>query len=113
MVYCLTHYPDGHEKIAEHYAASLICLPRDPFLLRALDILRSRFVSDDRAECYKKDGPVSYARFLADPGRTALNAVHQRNPAGVVEILLNTFDSKSIFDGLGRLIFRLKVPNTL
>ena len=96
MVYCLTHYPGGPEKIAEHYSASLLRLPEDPFLLRALDILRSRFVSDDTAEGYKKDGPVSYARFLADPGRTALNAVHQRNAAAVVEIFLNAFDSKSI-----------------
>ncbi len=88
LVYCLTHYATGPEGIAEAYAASLVRLPGDPFLVRALEILRSRFVTDEKTEGYKKDGPVSYARFLADPGRAGLNVVNQRNAAAVVEAFL-------------------------
>lgn len=94
MVYCLTHYSTGPEGIAEAYAASLTRLPGDPFLRRALEVWRRRFASDDTTEGYRKDGPVSYARFLADPGRTGLNVVNQRNAAAVVALFLNAVNAK-------------------
>jgi len=93
IVYCLTHYPGGAERIAAAYLASLKRLSNDPFLMRALEILRNRFVTDEKTEGYRKDGPVSYARFLVNPGRTAVNPVNQRNAAAVVEIFLATIGS--------------------
>ena len=96
IVYCLTHYPTGPEGVAEAYAASLLLLPGDPFLARALEILRSRFVTDGKTEGYRKDGPVSYARFLADPGRTSLNMVNQRNAAAVMDVFLGSMKTSKL-----------------
>ncbi len=88
IIYCLTHYKNGPESVAKAYAASLLRLPDDPLLRKAIDILKSRFTSD-ATPGYRKDGPVSYARFHADPSRTDLNAVRQRDAAAVVEAFLS------------------------
>ncbi len=52
-------------------------------MARALEILRARFASDERTPGARKDGPVSYARFLADPGRRDLDARHRQDATGV------------------------------
>lgn len=56
---------------------------------RAVEVLRRRFASDDRTPGARKDGPVSYARFLSDPGRTELAARHRADAASVVEQFLS------------------------
>lgn len=92
IVYCLTHYQSGPDAVAQAYAQSLARRREDPLLVHAIAILRRRFASDATTQGYRKDGPVSYARFLADPGRTDRNVVHQRNAAGAVEAFLAAMD---------------------
>jgi len=87
IIYCLSHYQKGPDSVAVSYAASLSRLPTDPLLRKAIDILKNRFASD-ATPGYRKDGPVSYARFHADPSRTDQNAVRQREAATVVEAFL-------------------------
>lgn len=93
LVYCLTHYPGGHQRIAAQFANLLVAEPVDALVVRALEILRSRFATDEATQGYRKDGPVSYARFLADPGRPEQAARHQRDAAAVVETFLKVLDT--------------------
>ena len=94
IIYCLTHYQKGPDSVAAAYTASLLRLPNDPLLRKALDILKNRFATDVTPG-YRKDGPVSYARFHADPSRTDLNAIRQREAATVVEAFLSHLISHS------------------
>ncbi|HVC32480.1 MAG TPA: hypothetical protein VNL16_03115, partial [Chloroflexota bacterium] len=57
--------------------------------------LRSRFASDDRTPGARKDGPNSYARFLADPGRRDLDARRREDAAAVVDQFLRTLAAES------------------
>ena len=66
----------------------LSAYPKIRFFAKAIGILKNRFASD-ATPGYRKDGPVSYARFHADPARTDLNVVRQRDAARVVEAFLS------------------------
>ncbi|MCW3096337.1 MAG: hypothetical protein JWL77_1955 [Chthonomonadaceae bacterium] len=87
IVYCLTYYHEGPASVASAFSALMDKLPDDLLLKRALDILQSRF-GTGVVEGHRKDGPQSYARFLADPGRTERDRLHRRNAATVVEDFL-------------------------
>jgi hypothetical protein len=87
IVYCLTHYQEGPVASAQAFSVLLAKLPQDPLLKQALNILQRRF-GTDIVEGYRKDGPQSYARFLADPGRSERDRLHRRDAATVVETFL-------------------------
>jgi hypothetical protein len=56
----------------------------------SLELLRKRFVTDENAEGYLKDGPVSVAKFElgeSDEDREA-RAVRQRDAGEVIDALL-------------------------
>ncbi len=88
LVYCLMHYGRGPEDVAAQFAERLARWPEEPLLPRAVEILRTRFASDERTPGVRKDGPINYARFLADPGRRDLDARHRQDAAAVVELFL-------------------------
>jgi len=50
--------------------------------------LHDDFASDLETEGYLKNGPISYARFLTDPGAPDQNIRRQRDASGVVEAFL-------------------------
>ena len=58
----------------------------------SLAILRSRFASDDKTEGYRKDGPVSVARFELgegdEPEQREARILRQRQACDVIEQLL-------------------------
>lgn len=58
----------------------------------ALDILRKRFAQDDTTEGYRKDGPVSVAKFELgegnEPEQRELRALRQRQSSNVIDQLL-------------------------
>jgi hypothetical protein len=89
LVYCLTYYGDGPAAVAAQFVDRLRRWPDEPLLRRALAILRDRFATDERTAGARKDGPISYARFLADPGRRGLDARHRQDAAAVVEVFLD------------------------
>jgi hypothetical protein len=70
LIYCLMHYGDGPTDVAAAFRERIRRGPPD----------------------HRKDGPTSYARFLADPGRTDLDARHRRD-AAVVEQFLRALES--------------------
>ena len=92
LVYCLMHFGRGPEDVAAQFAERLARWPGEPLLPRAVEILRARFASDERTAGARKDGPISYARFLADPGRRDLDARHRQDAAAVVELFLRSLD---------------------
>ena len=58
----------------------------------SLAILRSRFASDEKAEGYRKDGPVSVAKFELgegdEPEQREARTLRQRQACDVIEQLL-------------------------
>jgi hypothetical protein len=93
LVYCLMHYGSGPGDVAAAFRERLARGPADPLIERAIDILRRRFAGDEQTPGHRKDGPTSYARFLADPGRTDLDARRRLDAAAVVEQFLQELES--------------------
>ncbi len=58
----------------------------------SLAILRSRFIGDEKIEGYRKDGPVSVAKFEFgegdEPEQREARALRQRQASDVIEQLL-------------------------
>ena len=94
LVYCLMHYGGGPHEVAAQFTDRTTRWPNEPLFPRALEILRSRFTSDDQTQGYLKDGPTSYARFLTDPGRQETDARNRRDAAEVVEMFLDEVDRR-------------------
>ncbi len=88
IVYCLSYYKNGPEDVARAFAHGMARWADEPLLARAVEILRSRFATDSQTAGYRKDGPISYARFLADPGRPDLDARRRLDASSVVEAFL-------------------------
>lgn len=92
LIYCLMYYQTGPTDVAAAFARSLQQWLDEPLLQRAVEILRTRFASDDRVLGYRKDGPTGYAGFLTDPGRRDLDDLNRRNASAVVELFLSTLE---------------------
>jgi hypothetical protein len=90
IIYCLMHYGRGPEEVAGLFADRLQRWPDEPLLPDALHVLRTRFASDSNIPGYRKDGPTSYARFLANPGQPNLNARNRQDAAAVIDLLLRS-----------------------
>jgi hypothetical protein len=93
LIYCLMYYGDGPAEVGARFAERLLSWPDEPLLERALAILRARFASDDQVSSFRKDGPISYAGFLTDPGRRDLDARNRQDAVAVVEAFLEAVDA--------------------
>lgn len=102
LVYCLMHYGRGPEDVAAQFIERLERWPDEALLPRAIEILRTRFASDDHAPGARKDGPISYARFLADPGKRDLDARHRQDAAAVIERFLRALEPGRGSDTMGQ-----------
>jgi hypothetical protein len=92
LVYCLMHYGRGPEDVAKQFSDRLARWPGEPLLPRAVEILHARFATEEQTPGARKDGPISYARFLADPGRRDLDARHRQDAAAVIDLFLRTLE---------------------
>jgi hypothetical protein len=89
LIYCLENVPRTKEEIAAEFREALTGKHHD-VIASSLELLRKRFVTDQNAEGYLKDGPVSVAKFElgeSDEDREG-RAVRQRQAAEVIEALL-------------------------
>ncbi len=63
-----------------------------PVIAASLAILRSRFAGDEKIDGYRKDGPVSVAKFELgkgdEPEQREARALRQRQASDVIEQLL-------------------------
>jgi predicted nucleotidyltransferase len=89
LIYALMYYDNGPEGVAARFADWLARDHDLAYLSRAVEILRTRFGTHGGVAGSHKDGPISYARFLADPGRRDLDARHRLDAAAVVDLFLS------------------------
>lgn len=91
LIYCLEHAPEGVEAVAAAFLAEKNGKHAE-VMSAALAILRTRFVTDDRTEGYRKDGPVAVARFehgeSNEPEQRETRTLRQRQASDVIEQLL-------------------------
>ena len=91
LIYCIEHAPEGIDEVAEAFRKE-----RDgkhcAVINEALTILHSRFASDNKTEGYRKDGPVSVAKFEIgesnEPPLREARALLQRRVSDLIEGLL-------------------------
>ena len=91
LVYCIEHAPVDIDEVAKAFRKE-----RDgkhgAVIQSALAILRNRFAQDDKTEGYRKDGPVSVAKFELgesdEPELREARVLRQRQACDVIERLL-------------------------
>jgi hypothetical protein len=91
LVYCIEHAPVGIDEVAKIFRKELDG-KHGAVIQAALAILRNRFAQDDKTEGYRKDGPVSVARFELgesdEPERREARALRQRHASDLIERLV-------------------------
>lgn len=91
LIYCIEYAPDGIDAVAEAFRKE-----RDgkhgAVIQAALAILRTRFAQDENTEGFRKDGPVSVAKFELgesdEVDQREARALRQRDASDVIERLL-------------------------
>ena len=91
LVYCIEHAPDGLGAVVAAFGHALAGT-HSAVIREGLDVLRRRFASDQATEGYRKDGPVSVAKFELDEGpepelREA-RVLRQRQASDLIDRLL-------------------------
>ena len=91
LIYCFEHAAEGLDAVAMAFQRERSG-KHGAVVKASLAILRSRFASDDKTEGYRKDGPVSVARFELgegdEPEQREARILRQRQACDVIEQLL-------------------------
>lgn len=91
LVYCIEHAPDGPDAVVAAFGRALAG-KHAAVVREAPDIVRRRFADDEATEGYRKDGPVSVARFELGEGDEAeqreARVLRQRQASDVIDRLL-------------------------
>ena len=91
LIYCIEHAPEGTDVAAKAFRKELEGKHRE-VVDASLVILQNRFASDEKAEGYRKDGPVSVAKFELGEGDNAeqreARVLRQREVSDLIEQLL-------------------------
>ena len=92
LIYCIEHATEGPDAVASAFQKERNG-KHGAVLEASLAILRSRFASDEKAEGYRKDGPVSVAKFELgegnEPAQREARILRQRQACDVIEQLLS------------------------
>ncbi len=91
LIYCIEHAPEGLDEAADAFRKE-----RDgkhaAVIASSLEILRNRFAQDGKTEGYRKDGPVSVAKFELGEGDEAeqreARALRQRQASDLIDRFL-------------------------
>ncbi len=91
LIYCIEHAPEGLDAVAAAFRQELVG-KHGAVVDASLAILQSRFAGDGKTEGYRKDGPVSVARFEQgdgdEPEQREARALRQRQASDLIEQLL-------------------------
>jgi hypothetical protein len=91
LIYCIENAPEGMDAVATAFREALGG-KHGAVLREALAILTKRFATDDKAEGYRKDGPVAVARFELGESEEAeqheARLLRQRQATDVIEQLV-------------------------
>ena len=96
LIYCIEHATSGLETIADRFRKE--CEGKHGAVVKtSLQILRKRFAQDENTEGYRKDGPVSVAKFELgegeEPEQREPRTLRQRQVSDLVERLLDRIRS--------------------
>ncbi len=91
LVYCIEHAPEGLDSVVAAFDRALAG-KHAAVVREALDVLRRRFADDDATEGYRKDGPVSVAKFELGEGQEPelreARVLRQRQASDLIDRLL-------------------------
>lgn len=91
LIYCIEHAPEGIDAVAETFRKERAG-KHGAVVEAALAILLGRFADDGKTEGYRKDGPVSVAKFelgeADEPEQREARALRQRQSSDVIAQLL-------------------------
>lgn len=91
LVYCIEHAPEGLDAVVAAFPRALAG-KHAAVVREALDILRRRFTDEEATEGYRKDGPVSVAKFELgngdEPEQREARTLRQREASDVIDRLL-------------------------
>jgi hypothetical protein len=91
LVYCIEHAPDGLGAVVAAFGHALAG-KHSAVIREGLDVLRRRFANDEASEGYRKDGPVSVAKFEIgegpEPELREARALRQRQASAQIDRLL-------------------------
>ena len=91
LIYCIENVPESLDVIAATFRQACDCR-HGTVVRKSLEVLRNRFASDDKTEGYRKDGPVSVAKFELGEGegyeQREARLLRQRHVNDVIEQLL-------------------------
>lgn len=91
LVYCIEHAPDGPDAVVAAFGRALAG-KHAAVIREALDVLRRRFADDGATEGYRKDGPVSVAKFELGEGQDSdlrdARVLRQRQASDLIDRLL-------------------------
>lgn len=91
LIYCIEHAPKGIDAVAEDFYKERRG-KHGAVIDASLDILRARFADDEKTEGYRKDGPVSVAKFELgesdEPELREARALRQRQVSDIIVQLL-------------------------
>ncbi len=91
LIDCIEHAAEGLDAVAAAFHKERNG-KHGAVVEASLAILRSRFASDEKAEGYRKDGPVSVAKFELgegdEPEQREARTLRQRQACDVIEQLL-------------------------
>jgi hypothetical protein len=91
LTYCIEHAPGGLAAAGQLFRTAL-GRRHDDVVRASLAILRNRFAGDDKTEGYRKDGPISVAKFelgeSADESQREARVLRQREVSDLIERLL-------------------------
>lgn len=92
LIYCIEHAPDGLDTVAAAFRTALAG-QHGAVIADALKILRKSFAQDQKTDGYRKDGPVSVAKFERgesdEPEQRDARVLRQRQVSALVERLLD------------------------
>ena len=72
LVYCIEHAPEGLDSVVAAFGRVLVG-KHSAVIRDGPEVLRWRFANDAATEGYRKDGPVSVAKFEHDAPTAALS----------------------------------------
>jgi hypothetical protein len=91
LIYCIEYAPEGMDAVVEAFRKARSG-KHGKVIKASLAILRKRFADDEKTEGYRKDGPVSVAKFELgegnDPELREARALRQREVSDVIERFL-------------------------
>lgn len=91
LIYCIEHASEGPDAVAAEFRKELDG-KHGAVINASLEILRKRFAQDEKTECYRKDGPVSVAKFELgesnEPEWRETRVLRQRQVSDLIDQIL-------------------------